>query len=516
VKRLLVWTVVLGVFAVGGWATYDVFFSGRQKGDARVVKVESKVSRRDFVLTVLATGTVKPEVGAQVNVGARISGKVEQLNAAIGDGVTKGQVIAVIEHEDLGLQVAQREAQLRQVQAQLAAETSQLAARLTVAQALVAQRESEVEWQKRRLVALAEQRQRELDTEQQRLTALGEERRAQVKTAEAAIAEAESNHAFATKDVGRMKRLFAKEMLAEQTLDKALTDATVAASRLLRAQEELALAEVRQQQDLAVQEEVVSKVRAALVNDVSVQQEAVVSARSALALAREELGSVEVASAATTRVLEATLPRLEAELAETKIRLSYASIKAPIDGVIGTISTQEGETVAAGFNAPTFVTVVDLTRLQVDAYVDEVDIGKVHEGQSATFTVDAFPETRFAGTVVAIYPSAVLVDNVVYYDVVLRIDSQFAGLLRPEMTANITIQVETRPQSLAVPQLAVTREGGTYQVTVVRDGLEETRVVEVGLEDGDWMEIVGGLSDDDVVVYPEREKVRRGERGGTR
>jgi HlyD family secretion protein len=502
------------MLAVGGWAIYDVFFSGRQKGESKVVNVESRVSRRDFVLTVLATGTVKPEVGAQVNVGARISGKVEHLNAAIGDKVSKGQVIAVIEHKDLALQVAQREAQLNQVQAQLAAEASQLAARLAVAQALVAQRESDVELQKRRLVALAEQRQRELDTEQERLTALEKERLAQVRSAEAAIAEAESNHAFATKDVGRMKRLFAKEMLAEQTLDKALTDALVAASRLAQAQEELALSQVRLEQDLAVQEEVVSKARAALVNDVAVQQEAIVTAHSALALAREEVGSVEVASAAATRVLEATIPRLEAELAETRIRLSYANIEAPIDGVIGTISTQEGETVAAGFNAPTFVTVVDLSRLQVDAYVDEVDIGKVHEGQTASFTVDAFPDTRFSGTVVAIYPSAILVDNVVYYDVVLRIDSEFAGRLRPEMTANITIQAQTRPQSLAVPLLAVSREGGTYQVTVVRDGVEEVRTVEVGLEDGDWMEIISGLTEEDVVVYQERDKPKREERGG--
>jgi len=78
---------------------------------------------------------------------------------------------------------------------------------------------------------------------------------------------------------------------------------------------------------------------------------------------------------------------------------SFTVIRTPISGVVVSVSTQEGETVAAGLNAPTFLTVVDLERLQVHALVDEVDIGKIEPGQSATFSVDAFPGRDFTSHV---------------------------------------------------------------------------------------------------------------------
>ena len=106
--------------------------------------------------------------------------------------------------------------------------------------------------------------------------------------------------------------------------------------------------------------------------------------------------------------------------------------------MIASVSTQEGETVASGMSAPTFVTVLDLSRLQVEAYVDEVDIGRVRSGLRASFTVDAFPERTFTGTVAAIYPKAVLQNNVVNYLTIVTVDDP-ERLLRPEMTANVTI-----------------------------------------------------------------------------
>src|SRR5690606_30257870 len=100
-----------------------------------------------------------------------------------------------------------------------------------------------------------------------------------------------------------------------------------------------------------------------------------------------------------------------------------------IAGVVATIATQQGETVAASLNAPTFMTVVDLGRLLVEDYVDETDIGLVKLGQMAFFTVEAFPERRFKAEVQAIRPAAKLVDDVVYYTVDLRIVDEYQGLL---------------------------------------------------------------------------------------
>jgi HlyD family secretion protein len=176
-----------------------------------------------------------------------------------------------------------------------------------------------------------------------------------------------------------------------------------------------------------------------------------------------------------------------------EIQLSYAVITAPIAGVIGSVSTQEGETVAAGLSAPTFVTIIDLGRLQVEAYVDEVDIGKIKTGQRAVFTVDAFPADDFEGRVMAIYPKATIQDNVVKYVVALEIVSSYEGRLRPDMTASVSLQLEAR-DVLAIPAREVRREAGRHVVYVSAKGRTAPREVRLGWKDGPWVEIAGGLT----------------------
>jgi RND family efflux transporter MFP subunit len=181
-------------------------------------------------------------------------------------------------------------------------------------------------------------------------------------------------------------------------------------------------------------------------------------------------------------------------------QVSYATLRAPISGIVSSISTQEGETVAAGLNSPTFVTIIDLRKLQVDAFVDETDIGKIRVGQKATFTVDSFPDRDFPATVQAIYPKAVIMDNVVYYDVVLRIDEPLTGQLRPEMTTNVIITLDTRKGVLSVPLRAVTRDQGKSVVYVHNNGKPVRRVVKVGWKDAESVEIAGGLTENDRVL----------------
>jgi multidrug efflux pump subunit AcrA (membrane-fusion protein) len=253
-KKTLVGLLVV-LLAGGAWFAYRHFFGRKGPGESGGRSVEVQATSQDFVKTVLATGTVKPEVGAQVNVGARQSGKVEKLNAAIGDRVRKGQVLAVIEHEDLQAQVAQREAQLAYVRAQIEAVKSRLTADLGKADALIAQRHTEVETERRRLAAVTEQRQRELEAEQERLESIRQQRGGELKLARAQILESEASHTYAQKDVKRMQTLFDKGMLPEQTLDKAVTDENAARSRLHTTKEGLSLAQTRLDQDRAVQEE---------------------------------------------------------------------------------------------------------------------------------------------------------------------------------------------------------------------------------------------------------------------
>ncbi len=197
---------------------------------------------------------------------------------------------------------------------------------------------------------------------------------------------------------------------------------------------------------------------------------------------------------------KAQLMQAEANLELAKIQLSYATIRSPTSGVIASVSTQEGEAVAAGLAAPTFVNIIDLHRLEVHTYVDETDIGKIDIGQQAAFTVDTYPGMEFPGKVTAIYPKAVIQDNVVNYIVTVEILDFKDRILRPEMTANVTITLEERKGVLAVPTTAIYRDRGERYVMVPEGDKHVRKTVNVGWRDGMYTEILEGLDDGDLVL----------------
>jgi multidrug efflux pump subunit AcrA (membrane-fusion protein) len=236
--------------------------------------------------------------------------------------------------------------------------------------------------------------------------------------------------------------------------------------------------------------------------EAEVARERHLSAVAQLEAARRALELERTGNAEQRKQAAADVERAKAALRSATVDRSFAVITAPITGHVASVATQEGETVAAGLSAPTFLTIIDLGRLQVNAFVDEVDIGRVVAGQHATFTVDAYPARDFSGRVAAIYPSATTQDNVVKYVVAVDIDSGYAGLLRPEMTANVRIRVEERTV-LAVPARAIRRESGASVVYVMTDGRAQSRAVRIGWRDGVWVEIVQGLEDGErVLVNP--------------
>jgi RND family efflux transporter MFP subunit len=190
----------------------------------------------------------------------------------------------------------------------------------------------------------------------------------------------------------------------------------------------------------------------------------------------------------------------EANLAFASTQLGYARITAPIAGVVASVTTQEGETVAASLAAPTFVTLVDLARLEVWAYVDETDIGRIAKGQPARFTVDTYPDHEFEGRVTAVYPQAEVRDNVVNYVTVVTFEAPRGRTLRPEMTATVRVAIDTREGVLALPRRAVRREQGRSYVLGPRG---ERRFVTVGARDETHCEIAGGLREGDEVLLGE-------------
>jgi len=152
---------------------------------------------------------------------------------------------------------------------------------------------------------------------------------------------------------------------------------------------------------------------------------------------------------------KATLKNSQAQYDRALVQLGYATIYSPIDGVVMNRAVDEGQTVAASFNTPEIFTIAqDLTQMQVEADIDESDIGMVREGQRVEFDVDAYPSEKFAGTVEQIRLSPVTTSNVVTYTVIINAPNPDQKLL-PGMTANIVIYAEEHENVLTVPYKAL-------------------------------------------------------------
>ena len=214
----------------------------------------------------------------------------------------------------------------------------------------------------------------------------------------------------------------------------------------------------------------------------------------------------------------------QAAMVKVKRNLEYATITSPIDGVVINRAVEEGQTVAAGFETPTLFTIAaDLTKMQVIADVDEADIGNVENGQRVSFTVDAYPNDIFEGTVMQIRlgdsesssSASASTSTVVTYEVVISADNPDLKL-KPRLTANVTIFTLERDNVLTVPtkslrfvpdagmltQLGyIVSEAGAEapagkRLVWIKNGQElKPKAVTVGSTSGNMIEITDGLDE---------------------
>jgi HlyD family secretion protein len=152
---------------------------------------------------------------------------------------------------------------------------------------------------------------------------------------------------------------------------------------------------------------------------------------------------------------QSNLISAEAQLKRAQINLGYATVTSPIDGIVISRNIEQGQTVASSFNSPTLFHIVnDLTKMQVEASIDEADIGQIEEGQSVTFTVDAYPDDVFTGEVRQKRLNPVIVSNVVNYIVIVDVPNPDMKLM-PGMTASISVLIDERIDILKVPTKAL-------------------------------------------------------------
>ncbi|MDR0619803.1 MAG: efflux RND transporter periplasmic adaptor subunit [Bacteroidales bacterium] len=207
--------------------------------------------------------------------------------------------------------------------------------------------------------------------------------------------------------------------------------------------------------------------KSTLIERVTQAQASLASAESDLKYAQQNFNRTEQlykAKAATEVSYEEAVNRLaqaetslsnaKANLHQARVNLGYAEIYSPIDGIILDRAVERGQTVAASFNTPTLFTIAnDLTKMQVEADVDEADIGRVHLGQPVYFTVDAYSDDIFEGSVKQIRLQPTVTNNVVTYTVIIEAPNPDEKLY-PGMTASITIVTQSET-GLTIPAAAL-------------------------------------------------------------
>lgn len=168
------------------------------------------------------------------------------------------------------------------------------------------------------------------------------------------------------------------------------------------------------------------------------------------------VAQAEVDAATTSlETAEAGLKQAQASLDRAEVNLRYAIVRAPIDGVVISRNVDVGQTVAASLQAPTLFTIAnDLKRMQVEAAIDEADIGTIKVGQKVTFRVDAYPEEQFRGGVSQVRLAPIVSQGVVTYTVIIDVPNPDLKLM-PGMTATLSISIDERHDVLRIPLTAL-------------------------------------------------------------
>ena len=243
---------------------------------------------------------------------------------------------------------------------------------------------------------------------------------------------------------------------------------------------------------------------------------------------------------AQVNVTQSQVGQAQASMNQAQIDLGYTIIRSPVDGIVISRSVDVGQTVAASLSAPTLFTIAnDLTKMEVHSNVDEADIGNISEGQDVSFTVDAHAQRRFRGKVLQVRNAPQVIQNVVTYDSVVRINNKEL-LLKPGMTANVQFLVAQKEDALSIPNIALrfrppeekdaaqellrqeqgrtaprvaqrqTRRAGggggesprvrQVKVYTLKDGKAQPVDVQVGITDGSRTEIIKGLNENEPVI----------------
>ena len=343
-----------------------------------------------------------------------------------------------------------------------------------------------------------------------------------------AMFQARVDQAKANLDGARQAVITAQATVTKSESDIANAEANVASqnANVIREQSAVTLAKVENDRRIVMlQEKIISQEDADTAK--ATYDQAVANLDAAKAALNASQSAVEsakaqrdVAKAQLDGALE-MVKQNQAALDQAALDLEHTQIRAPVDGVVVSRNMDVGQTVAASFQAPTiFLIAQDLTKMQVDTNVDESDVGPVRVGQRANFTVDAYPGMIFHGEVTQIRQAPINVQNVITYDVVVGVSNQDLKLF-PGMTANVKILTGRAENALRIPVAALrfrpagvtpgARPKSPSGAAKTTQGLQTVYVldergnpkavpVKLGLSDGNFLEVLSGLTEGQRVV----------------
>jgi HlyD family secretion protein len=472
-RRFLIILIIVVVLATAGVWTYQNYFA--QTEEPEIEREEAEVYSGTLTAVVNATGTILPE--KQTTLSFSGAGRVAEVPVTEDQAVLAGDLLARLETSDLEFSIQQ--AVLAVSQADLALASAQV-------QLLKLQRDPA-----RYDIAAAESAISSAQAAYKRLVdgpTAGEVRvaRANLDQAQASLAQAQQAY--------------------DQVADRANVSMLPQALQLEQAT--IARDVAKANFELTMRDPSPSELAAS--------RSAIVQAEATLARLQEGIADEDLL-AAQLAVEQAQLSRDQAQLSldQARHQLEGMSLVAPHDGTVTLVAARVGE-LSGG--QPAFI-LTDLSQYHVDVTVDEIDVGRVAEGQAVKITLDALPDEILTGRVDRIAQSAQLDAGVVAYNVTVHLDPGDAPL-RVGMTANVEIVTEQHEDILLVPNRFVRIDRTTGQAFVdTWNGVEVVPLeIQIGLRDETYSEVLAGLEEGDVVVIIQqssRERLRQAmEMGG--
>lgn len=420
----------------------------------------AQVTRGDLLLSVSASGTVEAE--SLVEVKSRATGQVRSVFVEEGDLVRRGQVLVEIDDPDARAAIEDAQGALAASRARLAQSEASVAVTRSSTATAVRQAEANVAASRARVQQVQRGRPEE------------------ITQAEESVSQARASEALARQNLARQEQLFNEGFISRSTLDQARSEHEVAASQLKAA--EARLAQVR---------------AGGSTQDVDIARAQLRQAEAQLAEARN--GTLQVRlrleEVAASR---AQLSQATASLRQAQDRSAESRITAPIDGAVVKRSVAVGQSVIGSAAGGTPVlTLAQLSPVLVKVYVDESDIPRVTAEAQIEVTADALPGVLLRGRVLRVAPQPVVEQNVTQYPVTVEVNDP-QRRLRLGMTVDAEFVLARRTGVLLVPQEAV--RGNDSKAVFLVEGTELTpRIVETGLGDGRFIEILRGLREGEVV-----------------